>query len=253
MSDSIYFIADVHLSPQLPERTRLFLSFLDIVKQRGGSLYILGDLFDFWVGPKHATLHDHQAALKKLQAISRCGVKVMFLYGNRDFYFDSNIARKYGMEVLGDETVINDHGRRILLTHGDLFCTKDHSYRLCRRIFRSNLFRIIFKRLPVTWSYALARFYRHLSMHLVPRKHPTRRNITPEAVQAAFDSGMNLIICGHGHDQLSKDYTRNGKQQLPYMLGDWSDKGSYLELKDAELTFQSVEKNDYHGDVEHGN
>lgn len=248
MNEPIYFVADVHLSPQARARTEAFLRFLESLPSPS-TLFIVGDLFDFWVGPKHALLPDHRRTLRRIRALTKRRVTVKFLYGNRDFYFDARIARRYGMEVLGDEALFEVGGLKMLALHGDSFCTRDHSYHMARRLFRSRPLAALFKALPVSWSYALASLYRSISRWLGVRRDRSNLSFTPEAVQKAFQRGVDVIICGHSHQQSCEQFSTG---RTLYILGDWSTRGSYLEFRNREFHYQTVQTDGHNSNTESG-
>jgi len=246
----IYFVSDVHLSPDASDRTALFLRFLDVLRGSGGALYILGDLFDFWVGPKHERLPSYRTTLQQLEALARSGVPVRFLHGNRDFYLDRSVADRYGVELLGDEAVLRQSDRQILLTHGDLLCATSRSYRFCRRLFRSRPVAGVFKRLPLKWGCALARVYRRISRRTAANNGPKPTTFCESALHKAFAAGADVIVCGHGH-QVATRYFDDGGPRTLYMLGAWAHGGSYLVLQDGRFSFHTLSHDDHHGNTEH--
>ena len=132
------FISDIHLNGQQPEITEQFLAFLSREARQAEKLYILGDLFEFWIGdddpdPTYARV---QAELKSL---TRSGVPCYVMHGNRDFLLGKEFCKRTGCQLLQDGTVIELHGQRILLCHGDVLCTDDVAYQRLRRIVRNPL------------------------------------------------------------------------------------------------------------------
>ena len=128
----IYFIADLHLSESHPQLTALFQKFIQEKAVRAQAVYILGDLFDFWIGDdENSPLV--QTIKQTIRGLTECGVACYFIHGNRDFLIGKTFARDTGMTLLPEYTVIDLFGMPTLLCHGDTLCTDDHSYQKFRR------------------------------------------------------------------------------------------------------------------------
>ena len=125
------FISDLHLDPARPHITRLFGEFLDGEARGADALYILGDLFEAWVGDDDPSETGAFVA-RRLKALSDGGVPVSFMHGNRDFLLGEDYARRAGMTILPDPAVVLLHGKPTLLMHGDLLCTDDVAYQRFR-------------------------------------------------------------------------------------------------------------------------
>ena len=132
MNSPVYFVADVHLDRNDTAKRSLFLSFLDTVKESRGNLYILGDLFDYWANNRRV-LKDNETVLDALGELSRRGSQVGFLIGNRDLLLGEKVLSRYGIDALGESSVIDLQGKSILLTHGHLLCTDDVSFQKYRK------------------------------------------------------------------------------------------------------------------------
>ena len=124
---STYFISDLHLDPRRPEITTLALAFLTGAARQADALYILGDLFEAWIGDDAAGAPAAELA-DALQALSQHGVPVYFVHGNRDFLLGADYAARSGMRLLPDPAVIDLYGQATVITHGDLLCSDDTAY-----------------------------------------------------------------------------------------------------------------------------
>jgi len=228
------FLSDVHLTPRDPARTARFVGFLAREAPRTGELYILGDLFDYWIGPKHLLLPDYREALEALRGAARRGVRVVFLHGNRDFYMGSAFAGALGLEVVRDRLDLVGRAGRICLCHGDNLCVRDRSTRRAQAIIRSRAVEWIFTRLPVGLAKFLAEGYRRHSRRVTVRKEPRRIALAVEAVEAVFRGGSDVIVCGHTHRAEKRTWRGNSGEKVLFSLGDWSEGASYLVEEEGQ-------------------
>ena len=124
MQPESYFVADIHLARDESAKRHLFLSFVKMVKDKRGDLYILGDLFDFWANNRRV-MNDNSNVLEALADLAHNGSRVAFLIGNRDLLLGKKMLSRYGIDYMDEQTVMTIYGKRVLLTHGHLFCTND--------------------------------------------------------------------------------------------------------------------------------
>ena len=230
-----WFVADVHLSPSRPERTARLLSFLAREVGPADELYILGDLFDYWIGPKHLDLPDYREALEALGQVVRGGTRVTFLLGNRDFYMDRLFAQATGVRVAPGRTEhrLAAASQKVYLCHGDyLEGRRGLGFRLQEAI-RSRPVEWVFVRLPALAANLCARFYRWLSGRRTRRPKSGAKNLGPhgllqEALEAEFRRGTDVIVCGHVHVPQQVTFRVDGRETVLFTLGDWSEGESYL-------------------------
>jgi len=228
------FLSDVHLSVGRPEVGRCFIEFLQSADfKKADKAYILGDLFDYWIGPRHIELADYQDVLKTLQEVTKRGQEVFFIPGNRDFMVGKELTDATGVKVLKETASVSIRDQRIYLTHGDLLCTDDISYQSYRRVVRSGLVKSAVKHIPAGTGKTLARSLRGVSDYAVAQKPAPVRSLVTKTVKGVFRRGYDIIICGHIHEAGEQ---RFGEKML-YTLGDWSAAPVYLTCRDGVFGF----------------
>jgi len=232
------FLSDVHLSTRHPERMDRFLEVLTREGPRLDELYILGDLFDYWIGPKHLDRPDYAPALSALRELTlRRGVRVWFLAGNRDFYL-TGFATATGVRVApaATEHRLQVGGKRVYLCHGDyLEGRTDRGFRI-QEFIRSPKFEQFFIRLPGWLAKAMAEFYRWVSGFKSPHpRHgrPEYHKLSDEALAEKFADGADVIVAGHTHEARPHGRRVDGREHVLYALGDWSEGPSYLVEDDG--------------------
>jgi len=232
-SDSIIFFSDAHLSANLPAKTAHILDFFASADfSNAKAVYILGDLFDFWIGPKHLELPDYKDVFAALESLTKKGKRINFLFGNRDFLVDKSFSTETGVKILGESHELKIGGKKIWLTHGDLLCTLDKDYQSYRRLARSKLVKSAYGSIPQKASYAIGKKLRNLSTSLVSKKSYQEKTITPKAVNALFKKGIDIIICGHIHNALHE--TADNNKEL-FTLGAFGNGGHYLIYEEGNF------------------
>jgi UDP-2,3-diacylglucosamine hydrolase len=240
MDKRIIFFSDVHLAQGESQKVKKFSRFLSVQKGRAEEIYILGDLFDFWVGPRQALLSDFAPVLGILKELAESGIEITFLAGNRDFYLGKFLKRKYGIRFLEEAQEFQVAGKRIFLTHGDLLCTGDKNYRRLRRVVRNRAIERLFTSLPLQISFALAQGLRRHSRRVVRMKPEKERALVKEEVRKIFQGGVQIIISGHTHRPAKTTYMLDKKEKFLYTLGDWEKGGSYLEVERGRFKLRSL-------------
>lgn len=225
---STLFISDIHLCAQRPDMTAALVRFLERDAPKADALYVLGDLFEFWIGDDDPNPLHSQVA-EAFLALSRQDVPIYFIHGNRDFLLGKVFAKRAGMTLLGDPCVIDLYGERVLLSHGDLLCTLDEGYQKFRRITQQKWLRWLFLRLPLARRQAIACKMRGQSQMENAAKPQTIMDVTPAAVDALLrQHGCRLLIHGHTHRPAVHDFMLDGKPARRIVLGDWFEQGSVL-------------------------
>jgi UDP-2,3-diacylglucosamine hydrolase len=229
------FISDLHLDAERPEITRLFGEFVDGEARGADALYILGDLFEAWVGDDDPSETGRFVA-EKLKALSDGGVPVSFIHGNRDFLLGDDYARRAGMAILPDPVVVLLHGQPTLLMHGDTLCTDDVAYQQFRSQTRDPRWQAQFLAQPLAARIAFAQQARAASQaHQSGLKDAgsmeTITDVSPAEVADTFRRyGIDRIIHGHTHRPAIHDADVDGRACRRIVLGDWYEQGSVLRV-----------------------
>jgi UDP-2,3-diacylglucosamine hydrolase len=239
----IVFLADVHLSGERPDKEKRFLDFLGGLKGRAEALYVLGDLFDFWIGPRHLRLPEHARVIAALRDLSASGARLVFLHGNRDFHMGAEMEKAAGAKIHPAGLALQLGGKKVYLTHGDFLCTRDSRYHQFTAIIRSPLVKKIFQMLPAPWSYYLASGYRGHSRRVTRGKPGRVRGLVMQSVVAAFGRDYDVLVCGHVHPPegpYMRELTVAGKPRTLYVLGEWDAGGSWLEYSDGRFEIRTL-------------
>ena len=229
---STLFVSDLHLDPDRPEITALFGRFLDGEARGADALYILGDLFEAWVGDDDPSEAGAFVA-DRLRALVDAGVPAYFIRGNRDFLLGDTYAARSGMALLDDPTVVNLYGTPTLLLHGDLLCTDDAAYQQFRAQTRNPQWQAQFLAQPLAARLAFAAQARAASQarygELVAQgMAETIGDVAAASVQDGFARfGVNRMIHGHTHRPAIHD---EGAGRTRIVLGDWYEQGSVLRV-----------------------
>jgi len=223
------FVSDLHLDAASPEIARQFHAFLAGEARSAAALYILGDLFEAWLGdddPDPAA----RSTVAALRALVDAGVPCFVMHGNRDFLIGERFCRETGATLLEDGTVVEVNGERVLLMHGDALCTDDASYQRLRRIVRNPVARWIFRHMTLEQRRALARKMRAGSRAHVGMTAPEIMDVNAAAVAQAFRAaGVRTLIHGHTHRPAVHELEVDGAPSRRIVLGDWYSQGSVVE------------------------
>ena len=229
------FISDLHLDPARPEITRLFGDFIEGEARDADALYILGDLFEAWVGDDDPSETGAFVA-RKLASLAAAGVPVFFQRGNRDFLVGRDYARRAGFSILPDPAVALLHGKPVLLMHGDLLCTDDAAYQAFRAQTRDPAWQATFLSQPLEARLAFARQARAASQARQGelRDAGTMETITDVAPATVEDHflryGVDVVIHGHTHRPAIHELALAGRDRRRIVLGDWYEQGSVLRV-----------------------
>ena len=228
------FIADLHLSADRPDITAAFLHFIQHTANEADALYILGDLFEVWIGDDNPEplLQQVATALKQL---SDSGVALYFIHGNRDFFLRQGYAGRCGMTLLPPAKVVDLYGTATLIMHGDSLCTLDIAYQKFRKWWNQPWWQWLMLRLPLWYRQRLARKARNKSarhkQQYLNQAQPQIMDVTPEEVPRVMaQAGVLKLIHGHTHRPAVHDLTVNGQPAQRYVLGDWYSQSSYLRV-----------------------
>lgn len=240
MSDEQLFISDLHLDPSRPAVIELFLDFLENRAAHATTLYILGDLFEYWIGDD-----DDRAGLipviNGLRLLSDRGVPTFFMSGNRDFLIGECFASNTGCKLLDDTHRIELYGRAAILLHGDTLCTDDVPYQQLRQTLRNPAWQAQFLELPLSERHHQAEALRARSQNATQGKAEAIMDVNPETVASYFrEHEVTLMIHGHTHRPGRHTFRLNGLDCTRLVLGDWYTQGSVLSASSRGLQLEAL-------------
>jgi len=236
------FISDLHLCKERPEIAELFLEFLEYRAKRSDALYILGDLFEVWIGDD-ALRPDNKRIIAALRAVVDHGTPVAFMHGNRDFLIGKTFADLSGCTLLPDPTIVELNSEPVLLMHGDTLCTDDTEYLQFRAKVRDPQFQHDFLSRPITKRADIAGHYRQESRARSKLKPMEIMDANADAVVKIMKQHhVKRLIHGHTHRPAIHSLKIDGQDAQRIVLGDWYRQGSVLILDDQGYHLQSFDK-----------
>jgi len=236
------FVSDLHLDPERPAATELFGRFLEGEARNAGALYILGDLFEAWVGDDDPSTAGAFVA-DRLRALADSGVPVSFIRGNRDFLLGQEYAERAGMTILPDPAVVMLQGEPTLILHGDLMCTDDTAYQQFRAQTRDPRWQAEFLAQPLEARLEFAAKARAASKARYGELQASGQSeaitdVTPTTVREWFKRyGVRRMIHGHTHRPAIHD---EGDRHTRIVLGDWYEQGSVLRVDAGGARLESL-------------
>ena len=236
----ILFISDLHLSQERPLIGALFLKFMAEIAPQAEALYILGDLFEVWLGDD-MVLPDYQPAI---EAMRKCAAHtpVYVMYGNRDFLMREAFETMSGARLIHEPHIIDLYGRRTLLLHGDTLCTDDVAYQQFRTMVRNPAWQSELLAKTPEQRLALAREYRAMSKTETAQKQERIMDVNQHSVEQAMrDNTVQHLIHGHTHRPAFHQFDLDGMHAERIVLGDWYDKGNYLRCDAQGCAMHSFE------------
>jgi len=229
-SQVTYFIADLHLAQNRPDITACFLRFLTGDATQAQQLYILGDLFEAWVGDDDDSEYLTVIA-QALTALSAQGTSIYYIHGNRDFLLGQRFAKKSAMILLPEIDLIDLYGKSVVIMHGDTLCTRDVAYQKFRKKSRSWWWQTMIKVLPLFVRKKIANDYRKKSAEATSVKSQEIMDVTPDEVIKCLEHHQSqLLIHGHTHRPAVHELTANNKKAKRIVLGDWYEQGAWLKV-----------------------
>ncbi|WP_114765324.1 UDP-2,3-diacylglucosamine diphosphatase [Vibrio rhodolitus] len=222
------FISDLHLSPNTPEINACFEHFMRTEAIHADALYVLGDLFDFWIGDDDNS--DFAAQIRnEFKQLTDAGVPCFFTKGNRDFLVGKRFAKQTGVSLLGDETVINLYGRNAVILHGDTLCTEDVQYLAFRAKVNQPWLQWLFNRLPMAIKTPIVRKIQSDARDTKKSKSLTIMDVTQSEVEKVMlEHKVDLMIHGHTHRPNVHTFSVADQEMTRIVLGDWYEQGSIL-------------------------
>ena len=232
------FISDLHLSPALPEITDCFVRFMREEAIHADALYVLGDLFDFWIGDDDRSDFANQIR-SEFQFLTSCGVSCYFTQGNRDFLVGKRFAKETGVTLLGDETVIELYDKKAVILHGDTLCTDDLEYLKFRQTVHQPWLQKIFNRIPLFIKKKIINKVQTDIRSDKQHKSLDIMDVTQSEVESVMEKHqVELMIHGHTHRPNIHTFQSSDKQKTRIVLGDWYTQGSVLVFTKESFTLE---------------
>jgi len=235
-----YFISDLHLERIESPITNIFTAFLDDLNQND-SLYILGDLFESWIGDDNVS-ELSQYISDRLLMLSERDISVAIMHGNRDFLIGEDFCKASSIKLINDPRIIEIDTKKVMLTHGDELCTDDKEYQAFRSVVRNPLWQKDFLNFPISKREKIAGEAKDASKDSKDNKAMEIMDVNTDAVLKAFnDHDIEIMIHGHTHRPNIHKVSNEGKNLTRYVLGDWS-KNSAIILKwnEAEVELMDL-------------
>lgn len=227
------FISDLHLDPIRPRITELFLDFLAGEARDATALYILGDLFEAWIGDDDPDPH-HARVADGLHALADTGTRVYFLVGNRDFLLGKSYAVRAGMQLIEEPLTLDLYGTPTVILHGDILCTDDAEYQAFRAAVRNPEWQRDFLAHSLDERRALAAQARERSRAHNRSSSMDIMDVNAGAVAAIFrEQGVARMIHGHTHRPGIHELEVDGNPCQRIVLGDWYEQGSVLRVSES--------------------
>ncbi|MDU6925267.1 UDP-2,3-diacylglucosamine diphosphatase [Franconibacter helveticus] len=224
------FIADLHLCTEEPAITAGFLRFLAGEARQADALYILGDLFEAWIGDDDPNPLHGQIAIA-LRSLVDSGVPCYFIHGNRDFLLGKDFARQSGMTLLPQEKVLELYGQRVLIMHGDTLCTDDVGYQAFRAKVHQPWLQKLFLALPLYLRKRIAAKMRAGSKSSNSVKDMAIMDVNAQTVLHTLERHrVQHLIHGHTHRPAVHQLNANGEPAFRYVLGAWHTEGSMIKV-----------------------
>lgn len=232
---AVYFISDLHLKAERPDLIRALLHFLKHTAKDASALYLLGDIFEAWIGDD-APAPEFSDVFNALQALHKRGCNVYFQHGNRDFLVGETFAKQIGATLLDESVVVQLPIGPALLLHGDQLCTDDVDYQAFRSMVRNPDWQNAFLAKPLNERIAIAKQLRDASKARAKEKSDEIMDVNADAVRHAFNmANISLMIHGHTHRPDVHEYTLESGLAFRVVLGDWDQSLWYLRVDEEGL------------------
>ncbi|PSW18721.1 UDP-2,3-diacylglucosamine diphosphatase [Photobacterium sanctipauli] len=222
------FISDLHLSADRPDITACFLRFMQQETQGIDALYVLGDLFEMWIGDDDDSPF-HQQIKHAFKHVTDSGVPCYFIHGNRDFLIGKRFSRETGVTLLPEHSIVDLYGKPTLILHGDTLCTLDEGYQRYRKKVHNRFIQWLFFRLPLRYRQQIGDKMRSNSSETNQKKSQQIMDVTASEVERVMaESHVQQMIHGHTHRPDIHRIEVAGQPAERIVLGDWYDHGSVL-------------------------
>ncbi|ASQ45956.1 UDP-2,3-diacylglucosamine diphosphatase [Legionella clemsonensis] len=225
MLDAV-FISDLHLHPNEAQINARFNAFIDWAAANTRVLYILGDFFHAWAGDDGLEPWS-RAIAQRLYWLSQQKVKIYYLHGNRDFLVGTRFAKMAGMEILAEPAIISLH-TKVMLVHGDRYCTNDRTHQWFRRLTRNRWFIQLFLHLPLSLRQRLVNKVRQHSQNNKSKSISDMNVVETTMLNHMQTQNINILIHGHTHKPGLRNYEYNKNKYSQYVLSDWDNNPQLL-------------------------
>ena len=229
-----YFVSDIHLSNENKALSDAFINFLNDIKGSCSQLFILGDLFEIWIGDDDDNLF-HKDIKTILSEFVLDGPEVFFMHGNRDFLIGKTFANEVGISIISDPYSLDINGLKTILSHGDFLCTDDSDYIEFRNNVRSEEWQKDFLAKSIDERNEIANLLRSESKNATSEKSLEITDANLETVNN-FIQENNPDIFIHGHTHRPKILEHNSTKRV--ILGDWDKCGWYLSIEENSLNLK---------------
>jgi len=241
---TVLFISDLHLEADRPEIADQFLRFLETEAINAEALYILGDLFESWVGDDDPNAH-YQWIKQGLKKLTRKDVPVYFMHGNRDFMIGADFATETGIQLLADPFITEIYGQKVLLSHGDAYCTDDLEYQAVRTMTRDPQWQAMMLDKSLAERLAFAEQARAASLAHGGTINDEISDVNQNAiVDALRNSGAQTMLHGHTHRPAIHNLTIDELPAIRIVLGDWYEQGSVVRWNESGPLLESLTRSD---------
>ena len=226
---TIAFISDLHLSADRPSSISMFCDFMEKSGSLLSTLYILGDLFDYWIGDDGTEALGFGRVEQALKQTTDSGTEIFFIAGNRDFLVGEDFSRRTGIQILPDKTILELYGQRVMIAHGDQFCIDDTAYMQARAHFLNPAWQEAVLKTPIEDRIQEAMKMRSESESSKSSKSEEIMDVNQEEIIRTFkENDLDLLIHGHTHRPYVHKLEIDGKECRRYVLGEWRSKRSVI-------------------------
>lgn len=237
------FVSDVHLDSRYRETAESFSRLLNGAAREVDEIYILGDLFEYWLGDDDDD-DFKELCIDNLAALSRSGVQGFFMHGNRDFMISDGFAERSGFTLLPDPFTIDMNGTPLLLSHADLYCTDDVEYQAFRQQVRNPQWQAQMRGVSLEQRRKLAEDMQTASKSATAGKDLEIMDVNSDAIAAVMrESGVHTMLHGHTHRAAIHRFTLDSLPAMRIVLGDWYSRSSYIIWDSNGFEFFETELN----------
>ena len=240
----LYFASDFHLGvpthTKSLEREKQIIAWFDTIKEDAKSIYLLGDIFDFWFEYKTVVPKGYVRLLAKLANLVDNGIEINIIRGNHDMWMYDYLPKEIGVNILEDKTILSENGKQIFLAHGDGLGPGDLGYKLIKKVFASKICQWLFARLHPNFGIGIAQFWSRKS-RIANQEKPDpflgeeKEWLVSYCKRKQNEMDIDYFVFGHRHLPLEIDIDKKTKY---INLGDWIHHNSYAVFDEEELTLQ---------------